>query len=125
MSAPPAGVERDHPLARLTTVRTGGAADWFARPGTEAELCELLAWAEEEGLAVGVIGSGSNLLVADDGFRGLAIKLDGDLATIERDGERSSAAAAPAFPRPRRRPPAGASPGSSSGSTSPAPPAAR
>jgi UDP-N-acetylmuramate dehydrogenase len=35
-----------------------------------------------------VIGSGSNLLVADDGFRGLAIKLDGDLATIERDGER-------------------------------------
>ena len=32
MSAPPAGIERDFPLARLTTVRTGGAADWFARP---------------------------------------------------------------------------------------------
>ena len=35
-----------------------------------------------------MVGSGSNLLVADDGFRGLAIKLDGELATIERDGER-------------------------------------
>jgi UDP-N-acetylenolpyruvoylglucosamine reductase len=35
-----------------------------------------------------VIGSGSNLLVADDGFHGLAIKLDGRLAEIERDGER-------------------------------------
>ena len=44
-----------------------------------------MRWAEAEGLAVGVIGSGSNLLVADDGFHGLAIKLDGDLATIERE----------------------------------------
>jgi UDP-N-acetylenolpyruvoylglucosamine reductase len=88
MSAPPPGAQPDFPLARLTTVRTGGPADWFARPGSEEELLELLAWAGEEGLAVGTIGSGSNLLVADDGFRGLAIKLDGDLATIERDGER-------------------------------------
>jgi UDP-N-acetylenolpyruvoylglucosamine reductase len=88
MTVPPAGVEPDFPLARLTTVRTGGPADWFARPQTESELLELLAWAGGKGLAVGVIGSGSNLLVADDGFRGLAIKLDGDLAAIEREGER-------------------------------------
>jgi UDP-N-acetylmuramate dehydrogenase len=88
MSAPPAGVQQDFPLARLTTVRTGGDADWFARPGSEAELLGLLAWAAEERLPVGTIGSGSNLLVADDGFRGLAIKLDGELARIERDGER-------------------------------------
>jgi UDP-N-acetylenolpyruvoylglucosamine reductase len=88
MSTPPPGAQPDFPLARLTTVRTGGPADWFARPGSEAELLALLAWAGGEGLAVGTIGSGSNLLVADDGFRGLAIKLDGDLATIERDGER-------------------------------------
>jgi UDP-N-acetylenolpyruvoylglucosamine reductase len=88
MSELPPGVQPDFPLARLTTVRTGGPADWFARPGSEQELLELLAWAGKEELTVGVIGSGSNLLVADDGFRGLAIKLDGDLATIERDGER-------------------------------------
>jgi len=88
MSTPPPGARAGFPLARLTTIRTGGPADWFARPGSEEELLELLAWAGGEGLAVGTIGSGSNLLVADDGFRGLAIKLDGDLATIERDGER-------------------------------------
>jgi UDP-N-acetylmuramate dehydrogenase len=87
MSAPPQGVRSDHPLARLTTIRTGGAADWFARPGGQEELVEMLRWAEAEGLAVGLVGSGSNLLVADDGFHGLAIKLDGDLAAIERDGE--------------------------------------
>jgi len=88
MSAPPAGVERGFPLARLTTVRTGGAADWFARPPDREGLAALLAWAGEEGLEIGVVGSGSNLLVADQGFRGLVLKLDGDLATVVRDGER-------------------------------------
>jgi UDP-N-acetylenolpyruvoylglucosamine reductase len=86
--SPPEGVERDRPLDRLTTVRTGGPADFFARPADDARLAELLAWADGEGLDVGVVGSGSNLLVADDGFRGLVIKLDGDLARIDRDGNR-------------------------------------
>jgi UDP-N-acetylenolpyruvoylglucosamine reductase len=84
----PAGVEADHPLTRLTTVRTGGRADWFARPDSEDRLVELLRWARTEGLAVGVVGSGSNLLVADAGFRGLVMKLDGALVTIEQSGER-------------------------------------
>jgi UDP-N-acetylmuramate dehydrogenase len=88
MSATPEGIQRDFPLARLTTVRTGGAADWFARPGDEESLVAVLRWAEAEGLPVGVIGSGSNLLIADDGFHGLAIKLDGELAEIEQEGER-------------------------------------
>ncbi len=84
----PEGVERDHPLARLTTVRTGGPADYFARPGSEGALVELLRWSEESGVEVGVVGSGSNLLVADEGFRGLVMKLDGELASIEREGTR-------------------------------------
>jgi UDP-N-acetylenolpyruvoylglucosamine reductase len=88
MSAVPEGVERGYPLARLTTVRTGGPAEWFARPREVEALVELLRWAEAEGLPIGTIGSGSNLLVADDGFHGLAIKLDGELAATEREGER-------------------------------------
>ena len=88
MKAIPPGVERDHPLARLTTVRTGGPGDFFARPDSAERLSELLAWAEREQIAVGVVGSGSNLLIADAGFRGLVIKLDGALATIERRGDR-------------------------------------
>jgi UDP-N-acetylmuramate dehydrogenase len=66
----PDGVQRDYPLARLTTIRTGGRAEFFARPGTVAELEALLAWAAEHGVEVGVVGSGSNLLVADAGVRG-------------------------------------------------------
>jgi UDP-N-acetylmuramate dehydrogenase len=88
MSAPPEGVQRDFPLARLTTVRTGGDADFFARPSDQDHLVAALRWADEEDLPVGVIGSGSNLLIADDGFHGLALKLDGDLAEIERDVDR-------------------------------------
>jgi UDP-N-acetylmuramate dehydrogenase len=87
-AAVPAGVERDFPLARLTTVRTGGPADYFARPEDDEGLVALLGWAGKAGVPVGVVGSGSNLLVADDGFRGLAIKLDGPLAQFEREGER-------------------------------------
>jgi UDP-N-acetylenolpyruvoylglucosamine reductase len=82
----PAGVERDFPLARLTTVRTGGTADWFARPTSAERLAELLAWAGEGGIEIGVVGSGSNLLIADDGFRGLALKLDGELTAVSREG---------------------------------------
>jgi UDP-N-acetylenolpyruvoylglucosamine reductase len=84
----PAGVEADYPLARLTTIRTGGQGDFFARPDSPEALSELLAWATGEGIEVGVVGSGSNLLVADEGFRGLVVKLDGSLASIEQDGER-------------------------------------
>ncbi len=81
-------VEQDFPLARLTTVRAGGNADLFARPASEGDLVELLAWAAGEGHPVEVVGSGSNLLVADSGVRGLVLKLDGDLTEIERDGTR-------------------------------------
>ncbi len=83
----PPGIELDFPLARLTTVRTGGPADYFARPESQNDLVALLAWAKENGVQVGVVGSGSNLLVADDGFRGLAMKLGGALTEIERDGD--------------------------------------
>jgi UDP-N-acetylmuramate dehydrogenase len=84
----PERLERDYPLARLTTVRAGGVGDLFARAGSEDHLVELLAFAADREVPVGVVGSGSNLLVSDDGFRGLVLKLDGELATIEREGDR-------------------------------------
>jgi UDP-N-acetylmuramate dehydrogenase len=84
----PAGVKRDYPLARLTTVRTGGVGEFFARAGSEAQLIELLAWAAGIGATVSVVGSGSNLLVADEGVAGLVVKLDGALASIAVEGRR-------------------------------------
>ena len=83
MNAAPA-TQRDFPLERLTTIRIGGPADFFAEPGSEEELVALLAWADERQLALGIVGSGSNLLIADDGFRGLVLKLKDSLVRVER-----------------------------------------
>jgi UDP-N-acetylenolpyruvoylglucosamine reductase len=88
VTAVPVGVQPDYPLARLTTIRTGGPADFFARPDSPDRLSELLAWAAADAIEVGVVGSGSNLLVADAGFPGLVVKLDGSLAAIEQEGSR-------------------------------------
>ena len=88
MSELPDGIERDYPLSRLTTIRTGGRAELFARAGSIAALQRILAWAGSEGIDVGVVGSGSNLLVADAGVRGLVVKLDQELSEIELDGTR-------------------------------------
>jgi UDP-N-acetylenolpyruvoylglucosamine reductase len=85
---PPEGVQRDFPLSRLTTVRTGGSGEFFARAGSETQLRELLDWAAVEGLDVAVVGSGSNLLVADEGVAGLVLKLDRELASIAVEGRR-------------------------------------
>ena len=82
----PEGIRRDYPLDRLTTVRTGGVGELFARAGSEEQLLELLAWAAAAGVPVSVVGSGSNLLVADRGVPGLVLKLDRDLAGIAVDG---------------------------------------
>jgi UDP-N-acetylenolpyruvoylglucosamine reductase len=83
---PPAEVKRDYGLARLSTVRTGGKAEFFARAGSEQALRDLLAWARDAGQPVNVVGSGSNLLIADEGVRGMVLKLDGELAKVERNG---------------------------------------
>jgi UDP-N-acetylmuramate dehydrogenase len=81
-------VEEGVLLSRFTTVGIGGPARAFAKPETIAELEEALAWASERELPVATIGLGSNLLVADEGFEGLVLKLAGELATAEVDGER-------------------------------------
>jgi UDP-N-acetylmuramate dehydrogenase len=82
----PSIVQRDYPLARMATIRTGGEAEWFARAGSNAQLRELLAWARAANAPIAVVGSGSNLLIADEGVAGLVIKLDRKLALIQREG---------------------------------------
>jgi UDP-N-acetylmuramate dehydrogenase len=78
-------LESDVSLSRFTTLGTGGPARHLARPKTVAELGELLAWAEDSQLPVAPVGLGSNLLVADEGFPGLVLKLDGELAAARAE----------------------------------------
>jgi UDP-N-acetylenolpyruvoylglucosamine reductase len=87
-STAPSIVQRDFPLARMATIRTGGDADYFARAGSNAQLRELLVWARTIDAPLSVVGSGSNLLIADEGVPGLVIKLDRKLALIQHEGQR-------------------------------------
>jgi UDP-N-acetylmuramate dehydrogenase len=80
-------IEEGVQLARFTTLGTGGPARAFARPESEAEVAELLRWARERSLSVAVVGLGSNLLAADEGVDALVLKLGGELAAIETEGE--------------------------------------
>jgi UDP-N-acetylmuramate dehydrogenase len=80
-------LEERVPLSRFTTLGTGGAARYFGRPETLADLEALLRRADEEGLDVGVVGLGSNLLVADEGVDALVLKLGGELAHVSVDDE--------------------------------------
>src|SRR5262245_66685377 len=75
-------IEHDVALSRFTTIGTGGYARAFGAPHSLDELVELLRFADEHALPVAAVGLGSNLLVADDGFPGLALKLAGTLAQV-------------------------------------------
>jgi UDP-N-acetylmuramate dehydrogenase len=80
-------LERGVPLARMTTIGTGGPALALARPRMLGELEEALRLAASEGLAVVVVGLGSNVLAADVGVDALVIRLEGELAGAEVGGE--------------------------------------
>ncbi len=61
------------PLAPLTTFGIGGPARWLVDAASEAEIAEAVEYARERGLALLVLGGGSNLLVSDAGFDGLVL----------------------------------------------------
>jgi UDP-N-acetylenolpyruvoylglucosamine reductase len=79
-------LEEDVALSRYTTLGTGGPARYFARPGSLAELEELLEWAAGQEMAVETIGLGSNLLVHDDGVDALVLRLEGELSDVRIEG---------------------------------------
>jgi UDP-N-acetylenolpyruvoylglucosamine reductase len=80
-------LEQGVPLARLTTIGTGGPAAALARPRSPGELEQALRHAADEGLEVVAVGLGSNLLAADEGVEALVIRLEGELAAVEIEGD--------------------------------------
>ena len=80
-------IEEGVRLSKLTTVGIGGPAQGFARPRSQVELEEALAWAAERDLPVRPVGLGSNLLAADEGVEALIIRLDGELAEVDVRGD--------------------------------------
>ena len=95
--------QRDVPLGPLTTYRVGGAAALFVEARSIDDLTAAAAAVAATGVPTLVVGKGSNLLVADAGFPGLALALGGDLAAIDVAATVVRAGGAAALPVVARR----------------------
>ncbi len=85
--------ERDVPIGPMTTYRVGGAADVFVRLRSVGDIEAVAAAGRASGLPLLVVGRGSNMLVADAGFPGIAISAAGLGEHIEIDEDRSQVTA--------------------------------
>jgi UDP-N-acetylmuramate dehydrogenase len=66
----------DVPLAEWCTLGVGGAARWFYEAANERAVIDALAWARERGVRVHILGGGSNVVFADEGFDGLVLRVN-------------------------------------------------
>lgn len=87
LGSPGERLRADEPMKRHTTLQVGGPADWYfdARSGEDVE--RALTAAAEADLPVFVLGGGSNLLVSDEGYRGLVLHVAGDQVDFEDGGD--------------------------------------
>jgi len=98
-----AGILADHPIGPMTTYRAGGRAARFVRPVDRSELEAVAAGVASAGIPVLVVGRGSNLLVADGGFGGLALQLGQAFEKVRAEGTTVAAGAGVSLPVLARR----------------------
>jgi UDP-N-acetylmuramate dehydrogenase len=79
------GIQRDVPLAPLTTLELGGPAKHFVRVDDESALADALRWAADEGMPSAILGGGSNLIVPDAGYDGLIVQMG--IANVDFRGD--------------------------------------
>ena len=97
------GILADHPIGSMTTYRAGGRAARFVRPVDRSELEAVAAGVASAGIPVLVVGRGSNLLVADAGFGGLALQLGQAFEKVRVEGTTVVAGAGVSLPVLARR----------------------
>jgi UDP-N-acetylenolpyruvoylglucosamine reductase len=72
---PESVIRRDEPLAKRTTLKVGGRADFYVEPASEDDLAKLVQFCSAQKLPITILGRGSNLLIRDGGVRGVVICL--------------------------------------------------
>jgi UDP-N-acetylmuramate dehydrogenase len=86
-------VRAEEPLARYTTFKVGGPAEWFFEPRTPDEIVDAVRAAHSSGVPITLLGGGSNVLIGDRGVRGLVIRpRGGAIEQIEAGRVRADAA---------------------------------
>lgn len=77
-------IKKDEPMSKHTTLKIGGSADIFIKVSNLDELKLILSFANKNNINITIIGNGSNILVKDNGIRGIVIKLDFKGINIEK-----------------------------------------
>lgn len=80
-------IRTDEPMCNHTTFRVGGAADFFVMPGTYEEAAQTVSLCQDQDIPYYIVGNGSNLLVSDQGFRGVLIHIGEELSDIQTEGD--------------------------------------
>src|SRR5688500_11613531 len=76
-------VRISEPLARYTSIKVGGPADYFIKVESEAALAQLLSLLSLRAMPFWLLGNGTNVLISDLGVEGVLIHLDGDFKHAE------------------------------------------
>ena len=84
-------IKKNHPLADLTTFKIGGLAEYFIEINTKEELKDAFIWAKEKNIPVSILGGGSNLLISDQGVKGLVVLIKNEKLSVH--GERMTVGA--------------------------------
>ena len=79
-------VYRDEPMMKHTSFRIGGPADWFVSPGPAGARSETIQFLKAGSVPYFILGNGSNLLVSDDGYRGVVIQIGKNMSDIVVSG---------------------------------------
>ncbi len=91
-------MQENVPLAPLTTIGIGGPARWFVRATTVDEIREAVDWAAHNSHPLFILGGGSNLLISDEGFKGLVLQIDLRGIVVESEDEYATVKVAAAEP---------------------------
>jgi UDP-N-acetylmuramate dehydrogenase len=91
-------IEENVPLAPLTTIGIGGPARYFGRAATVDDIRDGVDWAKTRSLPLFILGGGSNLLIADDGYRGLVLQIDLRGTVVESEDQHATVKIAAAEP---------------------------
>ncbi len=90
----PGNYRYDEPMSHHTSFRIGGPADLMIEVGTPDELARTVDYCRQAGIFWFLLGRGTNLLVKDEGIRGVVLKLAGEFSRITIEGEKIKAGAA-------------------------------
>lgn len=80
-------ISLNEPLARFTTFRIGGMADYYVEPADSGDVLNIVNYVNKQGIPFYVMGNGSNILINDEGIRGVVINLESSFNYLKHENE--------------------------------------